>query len=87
VFLDIGFSSCTVPTYCPCPSNLGESQGSGFNAKGCSTEERELCKVTPRGFGFGVWLLAEHPKGSNGSCIGVDNKLSRSCTLVNLQDV
>ena len=39
------------------------------------------------GSAFGVWLLAECPKGSNSSYIGFDNRLSRSSTLVDLQDV
>ena len=43
--------------------------------------ERVLCKATPRFSAFGVQILAECPEGSKGSCIGFDNKLSRSCTL------
>jgi len=37
--------------------------------------------------GFRVQLSAEHPKGSKGLCVGLAIKLSRSFTLVNLQDV
>jgi len=37
-----------------------------------------------RFLGFRVQLLAKHPKGA---CIGFNNKSSRPCTLVDLQDV
>ena len=37
--------------------------------------------------GFRVQLPAKHPEGSDGSCVRFDNKLSRLCTLVDLQDV
>ena len=51
-------------------------RGGGHHARQC------------QGFlGFGVQLSAEHPEGSKGLCEGFDNKLSRTCTLVNLQDV
>ena len=49
--------------------------------------ERVSCKATPRFSGFRVWLSAEHPEGSKGLCVGFNNKLSRSCALVDLQDV
>ena len=34
--------------------------------------------------GFGSWLLAECPEGSDNKCVGFDNRLSRSSTLVDL---
>ena len=37
--------------------------------------------------GFMSWLSAECPKGSDSTCVGFDNRLSRSSTLVDLQDV
>ena len=40
-----------------------------------------------RTLGFRSWLLAECSEGSESMCIGFDNRLSRSSTLVNLQDV
>jgi len=43
--------------------------------------------VVPEIWGFGSQLLAECPEGSNSTCIGFDNRSSRSSTLVNLQDV
>ena len=42
-------------------------------------------KVAPENFGFQV--SAECPKGNDSTCVGFDNRLSRSSTLVNLQDV
>ena len=37
--------------------------------------------------GFGSWPAAECPKGSNNKCMGLNNRLSRLSTLVDLQDV
>ena len=37
--------------------------------------------------GFGSWLSAECPKGSNNKCMFSNNRSSRSSTLVDLQDV
>jgi len=55
-FSDIGFSSCTEPTYYPVSEYLGRELRFGFNAKGCSTEGRVPCKAMPED--FGVWGLA-----------------------------
>jgi len=41
----------------------------------------------PEDFGVWVWVSAECSEGSDSSCVDFDNKSSRSCTLVNLQDV
>ena len=47
-----------------------------------------LCpSILGRELRFRFRLSAECPKGSNSMCIGFDNRLSRSSTLVNLQDV
>ena len=40
-----------------------------------------------RDFGVHVLALAACPEGSDNKHMGCDNKLSRSSTLVNLQDV
>ena len=37
--------------------------------------------------GFRVWFSAKCPKGSNSSCVGFDNRSSRSSTLVDLPDL
>ena len=87
-FSDVGFSSCTVPTYCP------KSEYFVLRAEVCvlmpkDIQQRGGChgRQCQRVLGFGVQVLAECPKGSDGSCLGFDNKSSRSCTLVNLQAV
>ena len=46
-----------------------------------------LCKVVPEILGFMSQFLAECPEGRDSMCIGFDNRLSRSSTLVDLQDV
>ena len=43
--------------------------------------------AVPELLGFGSQLSAECPKGSNIMCMGFYNGLSRSSTLVDLQDV
>ena len=42
---------------------------------------------TKRVSDFGAQVLAKHPEGRKSLCVMFDNKSSRSCTLVNLQDV
>ena len=46
-----------------------------------------MCKAMPQVFRVWGLALAEHPEGSKDHAWGFDNKLSRSCTLVDLQDV
>ena len=44
-------------------------------------------KVVPENSGGVCQYMAECPKGSDRMCMGFDNRLSRSSTLIDFQDV
>jgi len=54
--------------------------------KDSSTKARALCKAMPQVFGVQGLALGQAYQGEQG-VHRVGNKSSRSCTLVNLQDV
>jgi len=65
--LEVGFSSCAVPAYCPMSKYFRfESQGSGFNAKECLTKGKGIVKGNAKGFGFGGLAFGQVSQGEQG---------------------
>ena len=58
-----------------------------FNAEDCFYRGEHHGRWVIEVSGFGSWLLAECPKGNDNKCMGFDNRLSRSSTLIDFQDV